>query len=111
MQVGELAAKEWAHAEGNHIFKHRQLFDPAQNTLAGTWYLRKCLLRYARTDNPIVYALADYNAGRTHVLRWNKGAGSTNSVLFLKQMDYPGTRLYVRAVLKRYAYYRKTFPS
>ena len=40
---------------------------PAKNTLAGTWYLRKLLGRYQQTDNAMAYALADYNAGRTHV--------------------------------------------
>ena len=46
--------------------------------MAGTWYLRKLLRRYPRADDPVVYALADYNAGRTHVLRWNKGPAATN---------------------------------
>ena len=66
----------------------------------GARYLGKLLKRYAHTDNPTVYALADYNAGRTHVLRWNKGA-ATNSAAFLAQIDYPGTQHYVRSILER----------
>ena len=42
--------------------------------------------------DPLPYALADYNAGRAHVLRWAKEAARTNSALFLQNMDYPGTR-------------------
>lgn len=110
MQVGKDAAKEWAQAERVILFRHEQLFDPAKNTMAGTWYLQKMLQRYARTDNPSAYALAAYNAGASHVARWNKDVASTNSEAFLKQMDYPGTRQYVRSILKRYEHYKRKFP-
>lgn len=109
MQVGKLAAEEWARAEGISSFEHRDLFDAAQNTQAGTWYLRKVLKRYSATDNPAAYALADYNAGRSNVLRWNKGMATTNSAAFFKQMDFPGTREYVRAILNRQPKYQKQF--
>jgi peptidoglycan lytic transglycosylase len=109
MQIREAAAKEWAKAEGIEFFSHQYLYDPAKNVSAGTWYLRKLLRRYPRADNPVVYALADYNAGRTHVLRWNKGAASTNSAQFLRHMDYPGTRVYIAAVQQRQQHYRKTW--
>jgi len=111
MQVGKLAAEEWAEAERKTFFQHSELFDPAKNTQAGTWYLRKMLRRYANTDQPAVFALADYNAGRSNVLRWNKAAGSTNSVVFLQQMDFPGTRDYIRSILKRYEKYKGRFPA
>ncbi|MCI0744213.1 MAG: transglycosylase SLT domain-containing protein [Verrucomicrobia subdivision 3 bacterium] len=111
MQVGKLAAEEWAEAENKKFFRHAELYDAGKNTDAGTWYLRKMLRRYAHTDRPAAYALADYNAGRSNVLRWNKGAASTNSAAFLKQMDYPGTRAYVEAILKRWEKYKHTFPK
>jgi soluble lytic murein transglycosylase len=110
MQIGELAAREWAEAERIPSFTHRDLFDPSKNTQCGTWYLRKLLRRYAHTDNPAAYALADYNAGRSRVLKWIDGAGNTNSVVFLQQMEFPGTRDYVRSILKRYAHYQQFFP-
>lgn len=109
MQIREPAAEEWSRAENIKYFSHHHLSDPAKNTLAGTWYLRKLLRRYPQTDNPIIYALADYNAGRTHVLRWNKGPAATNSAHFLKQMDYPGTRAYILAVQQRHGHYRRTW--
>lgn len=109
MQVGKLAAEEWATAEKRLLFRHDELLDAAKNTQAGTWYLGKMLRRYAHTDQPVVFALADYNAGRTHVLRWNKGAGRTNSAVFLKQMDFPGTREYIRSIVKRREKYRSQF--
>lgn len=112
MQVGRLAAEEWAEAERKSFFQHADLFDPAKNTQAGTWYLRKMLRRYAHTDQPMVFALADYNAGRSNVLRWNKDAASTNSTAFLQKMDFPGTRGYIESILKRYQKYKVSgFPQ
>jgi soluble lytic murein transglycosylase len=110
MQIRGEAAHEWAQAESITFFWHEQLFDPRKNTLAGTWYLRQVLKRYRQTDNPIPYALADYNAGRSNVLRWNHGAAATNSVLFIQQIGFPSTKSYVQTVLKRYRYYRPIFP-
>ena len=87
-------------------FEHSACLDPATNTLAGAWYLNKLLQRYKETDNPAVYALADYNAGRGNVLKWIHGAAATNSQAFLEQMDFPSTRAYVRAILGRAKQYR-----
>lgn len=110
MQIMEGTGREWAEAEHITFYFHEQLFDPEQNTRAGTWFLRKALRRYEQTDNATVYALADYNAGRTHVLQWAKGAAATNSAEFLKQMTYPGTREYVKSVTKRFAHYAEKLP-
>ena len=110
MQVGALAAREWADSEKLRAFEHRQLLDPSSNALAGTWYLSRLLRRYPNTDNPVAYALADYNAGRVNVLRWLKGEAVTNSASFLELMDFPTTRQYVRAVLERRDAYRGVFP-
>jgi soluble lytic murein transglycosylase len=110
MQLQEEAAREWADAEHLQGFEHEHCFDPGTNTLAGTWYLRKLLRRYAQTDNPLPYALADYNAGRGNVLKWNQGAAATNSAAFIEQIGFPGTRDYVRSVMRRYAHYRPVPP-
>jgi soluble lytic murein transglycosylase len=111
MQIREDAAKEWAVAERISFFSHQQLFDPGKNAMAGTWYLRKLLARYKKTDNPVAYGLADYNSGRTHVLKWIKGneAATTNSTSFLKEVDFPGTREYVHSILTRYEHYRRAW--
>jgi len=109
MQVRELAALEWTDSEGMGALISEQLADPGTNTLAGAWYLAKLLKRYQHTDNPPAYALADYNAGRSNVLRWNKGAAATNGEAFIQQIDFPGTRRYVRAVLLRREHYQPAF--
>lgn len=108
MQIRKEAAQEWATAERVGFFSHEHLFDPGKNTMAGTWYLRKLMSRYNKTDNPLAYGLADYNAGRTYVLRWLKGKefAATNSAAFIEQIEFPSTREYVKSVMKRYEHYR-----
>jgi len=58
----------------------------------------------------VVYALAAYNAGPSRVAKWSKGSAMTNSVEFLNEMDFPGTKKYVQSVTQRHQYYRETFP-
>jgi soluble lytic murein transglycosylase len=106
MQVQEPAAREWADAERLAHFNHELCSDPGTNTMAGTFYIGKLLKRYAATDNPLPYALADYNAGRGNVLKWNTASAGTNSVQFIAQIHFPATRAYVKSVMRRYALYR-----
>ncbi|MFO1487282.1 MAG: lytic transglycosylase domain-containing protein [Verrucomicrobiota bacterium] len=106
MQIQEIAAQEWADAERHTNFVHEHCFNPATNTLAATFYLAKLLKRYSRTDNPVPYALADYNAGRGNVLKWNNGAAATNSESFIGQIGFPGTHDYVESVMRRREIYR-----
>jgi soluble lytic murein transglycosylase len=106
MQLQEAAALDWAGAEHVQNFSHEHCFDAGTNVLAGTYYLGKLLKRYARTDNPIPFALADYNAGRGHLLKWNGGAGATNSAVFIGQIGFPDTKIYVKSVMRRYALYK-----
>lgn len=106
MQLMEASASEWAAAEGVSPFEHELVSDPKTNTLAGTWYLKKRLDRYQYTDNPLPYALADYNAGRGNVLRWNEGEAATNSAAFYRNIDFPITKQYVLHVMERFAYYK-----
>lgn len=109
MQIRSAAAGEWANAEKMQGFVHEQIFDPAQNIAAGSWYIAKLIKRYPHTDDPYVYALADYNAGRGNVLRWNKGAAATNSEAFLEAMTFPATRRYITNVLGRKEHYEPQF--
>lgn len=109
MQIREPAAREWAEAERIAGFQHEHILDPGSNTLAGAWYLAKLLRRYPQADDPVPYALADYNAGRGNVLRWNQGAAITNSQQFRAQMTFPGTRRYIETVAQRRERYREEF--
>jgi len=106
MQVQEVTAQEWADAEHVLAFEHAACLDPGTNALAGAYYLGKLLKRYSGTDDPVPYALADYNAGRGNVLKWNGGSAVTNSAAFVQQIGFPSTRRYVQSVMRRYALYR-----
>jgi len=111
MQIRKTAAGEWAKAEHVPNFAHENCFDPAINTMAGSWYLKKVLKRYPQTDNPMAYALADYNAGRGNVLKWNRGRAATDSAAFIQQIDFPTTKNYVQAILHRRERYEKDFAA
>src|SRR5258708_2350358 len=110
MQIRAEAAGEWARAEKITRFAPEQLFDPATHTLARTWYLGNLLKREQTTEDRVTCALADYTAGRRHVLRWSKGAASTNNALFIEQMDFASTRKYVKTVMGRCEYCRVISP-
>ena len=106
MQIREEAALEWASSEHLQDFDYSACLDPATNTLAGTWYLKTVMRHYKQVDNPLPYALAEYNAGGVNVRKWRTGAAATNSQEFLSQITFPGTRAYVRAIMNRSECYR-----
>jgi soluble lytic murein transglycosylase len=111
MQVRAAAASEWADAEKFRSFNHEEILDPEKNIRCGSYYLSKLLKRYTNADDPLPYALADYNAGRANVLRWNKGAAQTNSAVFLSRMDFPRTREYALKVMEQRSNYVGHFKS
>lgn len=108
MQIMKDTGDDWAKAENIKFYWHRQLFNPEKNIRAGTWYLKTMLNRYRHTDNPIPYALAAYNAGPGNADKWTKGIAATHSAAFIQQIGFPGTKDYVRSVMARYEYYRRT---
>jgi soluble lytic murein transglycosylase len=105
----EITGLEWAGETRTAMFSESVLLDPVKNIDCGTWYLRKLLRRYTKTDNPVPYALADYNAGRGNMLKWLKGAATTNSAEFIEQIGFPTTRAYVREVMRRREKYAPQF--
>ena len=109
MQIMGDTGKEWASAQRVSLFSKYLLFDSAKNIDCGTWYLRKLLARYPKTDDPVPYALADYNAGRGKVLKWMTNEASTNSAAFVEQIGFPSTREYVRGVMRRKEKYAGQF--
>ncbi|HEX3718139.1 MAG TPA: lytic transglycosylase domain-containing protein, partial [Verrucomicrobiae bacterium] len=61
----------------------------------------------SRADDPVPYALAEYNAGRGNVLKWLAGPAATNSAAFIGQIGFQGTKAYVQAIIDRRAYYHR----
>lgn len=101
MQVTELVGHEWAYSAGIENFTAHDLFRPETNIRAGTWYLARALNDWSNRSDPLPYALAQYNAGRSNVLRWAKDDDGL-SHLFIQRITFPGTRDYVEDILRRY---------
>jgi soluble lytic murein transglycosylase len=110
MQVGEAAAKDWAAAEKIETFMPTDLFDPKTNLEVGTWYFKKALERWKQKDDPVPFALAEYNAGRVRVDRWVAETGRAEEATardLLLAIDFPTTRRYVEDIIARYHFYEQ----
>lgn len=109
MQVTEAAAADWARAEKIETFVPADLFDPRTNLQVGVWYLAKAWERWKDKDDPIPFALGEYNAGRSRVDRWisftNMGDKASAEDL-LSAIDFPSTRRYITEIIARYRFYQ-----
>lgn len=109
MQLMPAAAGEWAKAEKIQTFRLPDLHSPKTNIEAGTWYLKQALDRWTSKDDPVPFALAEYNAGRKRVDRWiresNMGKGASAKDL-VGSISFPGTRNYVEDITGRYRFYK-----
>lgn len=108
MQVTEPAATDWVRAENIQVFVPADLFDPKTNIDVGTWYLARALRHWSGKDDPVPFALAEYNAGRTRVKRWERDssdAGEPTAEGLRAAMDFPATRQYISSILERYRAY------
>lgn len=78
--------------------------DPVINLYVGCWYLQSLLNRYKDQPDPLVLALAAYNAGPTNVDRWAPGSerNKISRQEFIARIDYPATRSYVQKIIQRY---------
>jgi soluble lytic murein transglycosylase len=109
MQVSERAAREWARETQAVNFHADDLLDAKTNLEAGSWYLRRALQHWEHQKKPVVFALAEYNAGASRAQRWANNDPDTamSERTFRNNIDFPGTRNYVASVLQRYEFYRK----
>lgn len=106
MQVTEGAGREWARAAGRKDFGRDSLWDERVNIEAGTWYLARALNRWRDKDDPVPFALAEYNAGYGNVLRWLPNGQATTATQFRDAITFPGVRRYVNSVVDFYESYR-----
>lgn len=113
MQVSLAAANDWVRAHKAETFEPADLFSPRMNLEIGAWYLRQKLNRWAEKDDPVPFALAEYNAGGTRVDQWiartQLGEGITAADL-RSRIPFPTTRAYVETILLRYAFYQEQEP-
>ncbi|HBA83887.1 MAG TPA: hypothetical protein DCZ95_07330 [Verrucomicrobia bacterium] len=101
MQITEAAAREWADTYDVSNFKRTDLFDPSTNIQAGTWYLARAIRRWSDRPDPLPFALAEYNAGRSNAQRWAAESGAS-AKRFMEAVTYPSTRKYITTILTRY---------
>ena len=109
MQVTEPAAQDWAKAEKVETFVPTDLFDPRTNIEIGAWYLARALERWKGRADPIPFALAEYNAGRSRVDRWvaeTNLAEKAEAPDLLAIMDFPTTKGYIAEITRRYRFYK-----
>jgi len=108
MQVSEAAASDWVRAHKVETFKPSDLFSPRMNLEIGSWYFKQALTRWAKKDDPVPFALAEYNAGRTRVDLWiaqTKLGADTTAADLRTHIGFPSTQAYVETILKRRAFY------
>ncbi len=102
MQLSESAAREWAAAHRIEVFVYADLFDARTNIEAGTWHLGRALERWKDRDDPLPFALAEYNAGRVLVERWAADGADAQKMMRTAAWS---TRQYVDEVIRRYQRY------
>lgn len=83
MQLTDAAACEWVNTSQILNFEPEHLYDPETNTLAGCFYLAKMLESFPACDDPTLYALASYNAGKSQV---NPGAKAPSPPIQLNSL-------------------------
>lgn len=106
MQVTPEAGAMWAKANKIANFDPDDLYDPITNIRAGTWYLNRAIHQWNQTDDPVTFALAQYNAGRSNALKWVDPAAPLDHNAFLQRITFPSTRKYVEVILEKREQYR-----
>jgi soluble lytic murein transglycosylase len=108
MQVTEGAATDWATAQKTQPPAPDDLYDPQTNIEIGAWYLKRALQNYSTKDDPIPFALAEYNAGRQRVNQW-VGENTLDPITanqFRDKIGINSTRKYVDTIENRYQFYK-----
>ncbi len=111
MQVTPDVGEMWAKANKVADYKDDDLYTPETNIRAGTWYLNRALKHWSATDDPVTFALAEYNAGRTKAGKWVDPQAPLSHTAFLERITYPGTRKYVEYILTKRDEFREKFAN
>jgi len=107
--VGEAAAQDWREALRVPILQGADLFEPHTNIEVGCWYLGRAMRRWAGSDSPEVFALAEYNAGLRRVREWVARDGERGTVWLAGGGSiHPPTREYLVSILARREFLRSS---
>lgn len=100
MQITQGAVTEWAAAQKRPAPGKTEWFTATTNLDIGTWYLARALQRWKDCDDPVPFALAEYNAGRSNALKWQSRCSSPRSSKeFVRNIGIASTRRYVQDVV------------
>ncbi len=103
MQLLPGTASQIAPKLGIQFTSTAQLFYPSTNIQMGSYYLSSLLKKY---NGNYIMALAGYNAGPHRVDRWIKRFPTYDDDLFMENLEFEQTRVYVRTCLKYFWIYR-----
>jgi len=103
MQITAGAAEDWAREHGLEPIPEDSLWNPKTNITVGAWYLGRAIKHWEREKcrDPLPFALAEYNAGRSTVATWVSEGGKKRDD-FLNAITYPTTRNYVDDILEKF---------
>jgi soluble lytic murein transglycosylase len=111
MQVRPDVGQAWAKANKIEDFKDDDLYDPETNIRVGAWYLNRAIKHWSQTDDPVTFALAEYNAGRSNALKWVDPLAPLDHSAFINRITFPGTRMYVEKIEAKRDEYRLEFAN
>ncbi|MBP5301168.1 MAG: transglycosylase SLT domain-containing protein [Victivallales bacterium] len=107
MQITGGAVQDWARVTRQSLPGQAELFQPEKNLEIGCWYLARCRNHWEGYAAQEILQLAEYNAGRTKVLKdWAPEHPETQ--VPLENISYPGTRSYIRQIQERREHYRRS---
>jgi soluble lytic murein transglycosylase len=111
MQVTPAVGQMWAKENKIENYTDDQLYDPETNIRVGTWYLNRAIKQWSKTDDPVTFALAQYNAGRSNALKWVDPVAPQSHVAFLDRITFPSTHMYVQKIEEKRDEYRDEFSN
>lgn len=95
----------WQRLAGPGPLSANDLLNPSLSLALGANELHALLSRFG-TPAP---ALAGYNAGATRVVTWQQRFGEQDEPAFIESIPFSQTRLYIQAVLRNAAAYRRLY--
>ena len=103
MQITAGAVEDWSREHDLDPIPEESLWNPQTNIAVGAWYLGRAIRHWEKEKcrDPLPFALAEYNAGRSTVARW-VDAGGKKPDNFLDAITYPTTRNYVDDILENF---------
>jgi len=108
MQVLPSTGKELARRLKIRGFTSNQLLTADRNLQLGTYYFKNLLDSYA---GEMQYALAAYNAGKTHADQWRQRGVFREPAEYIESIPFDETRAYIQIVLRGEETYRRLYAS